>query len=220
MESPFFSDKENARIRIKICGITRREDALAAIQSGADALGFNFWPQSKRALSLDQAQNWIKDVPKTTVRIAVVVNASPDLLKALRDSALFDAVQFHGDEPPSACTQSDFPRWIRALPAEEKTSLETIRSYATRWLLLDTACAPGLYGGSGENVDLSLARQRIQALPDRRILLAGGLTPETVAHAIQQTHPFGVDVASGVESSPGIKDPEKMRRFIAAARES
>lgn len=215
MELRFFSP---GPVRVKVCGVTQKDDALAAIDAGADALGFNFWPGSKRALVFDLAADWIAQLPRDVARVAVVVNADESLLELLHGSGLFDAIQFHGDETPGQCLFGHWNRWIRAVRVAGPRDLNETLEYQTPWILADAASAPGVYGGSGKSVDREIVRDFVRAQPDRKIILAGGLTPENVASAIRTVRPFAVDVASGVESSPGKKDTARMRAFVAEVR--
>lgn len=216
--TPFF---DHTPAGPKICGITVPEDALACIEAGAAALGFNFYPPSPRAIPSDSDLAWIKKL-KTDYRdmalVAVVVNPDEELLGRLRSAGCFDAVQFHGDESPEACEAAGagFPRWIKALRIRTRQDLESAASYETPWLLLDAA-VPGTYGGSGETIDWDLGAGFVAEHPDKRVILAGGLTPDNVGDAVRRVAPHAVDVASGVESAPGRKDPGKVRDFIAAA---
>lgn len=201
--------------RVKICGLTRPEDALDAIDAGADALGFNLWPGSKRFIPLASLLPWLRDLPAP--RIAVVVNPSTDLLEEIRQAACFEAIQFHGDESASFCEAAGFPRWIRAERAESRERLEGLTAYATGTVLID-AHVPGAFGGTGQRADWDLVAEFRQRHPEKAVLLAGGLNPENVAAARRATGTLGVDVAGGVEHSPGRKDPERVRRFIDAAK--
>ena len=204
------------RTGVKICGVTREEDALAAIEAGADALGFNFYPRSKRALRLDDAAGWIGRLPPGTGRVAVVVKADDALLRELSESGLFHALQFHGGESTEVCTQRGGEFYVKACPVADAASAEAALADPAPCLLLD-AHAPGDFGGTGRVIDWSLAA-RIAAEAGRPVVLSGGLTPGNAAAAIAQVKPVAVDTASGVESSPGVKDPAKMRAFIAAVR--
>lgn len=205
----------------KICGITTPEDAERTIESGAGALGFNFYPPSPRSILVNGDLSWItklkKDYPDIAL-VAVVVNPEDELLQGLEKVACFDAIQFHGDETPESCASAgkSFPFWIKALRIRSQTDLDVATSFKTPFLLLDAAI-PGTYGGSGHTIDWHLASGFVASHPERRLILAGGLTPENVASAVAQVHPHAVDVASGVESAPGEKDPDKVKEFIAAA---
>jgi len=150
--------------------------------------------------------------------VAVVVNPEEKLLSILKDAGCFDAIQFHGDESPEFCALegSSYTYWIKALRVRNDSDLEAAGSYETPFLLLDAA-VPGSYGGSGHTIDWNLASGFVVSHPEKKVILAGGLNPENVAMAVSSVHPHAVDVASGVESSPGRKDPEKVRDFIASA---
>ena len=216
---PFF---EGSPTGPKICGITTPEDALSCIKAGAAALGFNFYPPSPRFLAPDVALAWIarlKTKHPGVAFVAVVVNPEGELLERLHRAGCFDAIQFHGDETPECCADEGgkFPRWIKALRVRSEADLNEAASFATPWLLLDAA-VPGVYGGSGHPVDWSLAARFVEAHPGIRVILAGGLNPDNVAEAVRTVRPHAVDVASGVESLPGSKDPAKVSSFVAAAR--
>lgn len=205
----------------KICGITSWEDAVAAIEAGAGALGFNFYPPSPRSIPHDVDLGWIRDLGKAypdIARVAVVVNPGADLLKKLRNAKCFEAIQFHGDETPDFCALEGkpFPFWIKALRVRSEADLAVAKNFKTPFLLLDAAVS-GSYGGSGQTLDWSLAAKFITEHPERRMILAGGLTSENVTLAVAQVHPHAVDVASGVEASPGLKDLVKMQQFVIAA---
>jgi phosphoribosylanthranilate isomerase len=205
---------EGGRPGIKVCGITREEDALAAITAGIDALGFNFYPESKRHIPLAELTGWIGCLPEEVGRIAVVVNADENLLQRLRGSGLFHAIQFHGDETPAFCAEHGGEFYIKAGPLSDQVSADAAAGDPAPCLLLD-AHAPGVFGGPGRVIDWSLAAQ---VAGRRSIVLSGGLHPGNVAAAVARVAPTAVDTASGVESSPGIKDPVKMRDFVAALR--
>jgi phosphoribosylanthranilate isomerase len=219
MTTRFLFPQDTGRVAVKICGITRADEARAIVDAGADALGINFWPHSKRFIALADATPWLRELAGTVPRVAVTVNASDDELRAFLDSGVIDWIQLHGDETPDrveSLTQQSFPVF-KAMGVRDRTSLTAAADYDCPTLLLD-AYAPNEYGGSGETMDWALGAEAVQQWPDRQIVLAGGLTPENVAAAVSQVRPAGVDVASGVESSPGRKDLEKVRAFIAAAQ--
>ena len=205
------------RVRIKICGITTEEDARAATALGADALGFNLWPGSKRHIDLDRAFSWIRGLPPFATRVAVLVNLPLDEARDIAAHPAIDVVQFHGDEDESYCAQfaAEGRPFIKALRIRDAASLENLDRFSTPSILLD-ADAGVAYGGTGRQLDPTLAAQAVQRFPEVKFLLAGGLKPDNVAAAIRIAHPYAVDVASGVESAPGRKDPEKMAQFIAA----
>lgn len=203
------------RVRTKICGMTRTEDALAAAALGADAVGFVFWPQSPRAITPAQAQPIIAALPPFVTPVALFVDPSPREVQAAIDAGC-TLLQFHGDEAPAFCAQ--FSRaWIKALRVGADTDLRTLaRDYAAagaRGLLLD-ALVPGVPGGTGQRFDWTLIPRDLP-LP---VVLAGGLTPENVGDAIRAVRPYAVDVSGGVEASRGIKDHARMAAFIEGVR--
>jgi phosphoribosylanthranilate isomerase len=162
---------------------------------------------------------WNGELAGTVPRVAVTVNATDDELRALHESGVIDWFQLHGDETPErvrSLTEQGLPVF-KALGVRDASMLEAASRFDSPTLLLD-AYAPGAYGGSGETMDWALGAEAVKRWPDRQIVLAGGLTPENVADAVRQVHPTAVDVASGVESGPGRKDPEKVRAFIEAVR--
>lgn len=207
------------RLGIKICGLTSLDQTEAVIASGADAIGFNFWPQSKRYLHLDAARSWLPNLTVGPALIAVVVNPDAELLDALINSRLFHSIQLHGDESPQdvATLMARGVHIIKALQVRDESSLLAIGDYPCPDILLD-AFNPGLYGGVGEPFPWHLFELARQRFPQKRLILSGGLTPENIAQAVTQTRPAAIDVASGVESSPGIKDLDKVRAFITQAR--
>ncbi len=200
--------------RVKICGITNLADAQAAIAAGADALGFNFYEKSPRYLTVPAAAEISRQLPPFVMRVGVFVNAPEDLvMRAIADSGL-SFLQFHGDEPPEFCTQFGLMS-MKAFRIRDAASLQELPKFQTDAWLLD-AFSPEAPGGTGEkfNWDLAIEAQKL----GKPIFLAGGLTPENVADAVSRVRPFGVDVASGVESAPGKKDQQKVKDFIAAVR--
>jgi phosphoribosylanthranilate isomerase len=201
-------------VRVKICGITRLEDALEAVRFGADALGFNFWPRSKRHCATEVAAEIISRLPPFVATVGVFVNQSRAEINRVVARTGIGAVQLHGDETPELARALKRPV-IRAVRIEGPASLSELERWSASAFLLDTASAG--YGGSGTTFDWRLAKGAGKRFP---ILLAGGLTPANVADAVKQVRPYGVDVASGVESAPGLKDSRKMRRFITAAKEA
>ncbi len=204
------------RTGVKICGITREADALAAIEAGADALGFNFFPKSKRAVRLADVSAWTGKLPADVARVAVVVDPDEILLRAIADSGIFHALQFHGGEPPEFCARWGGAFYVKARPMRGEDSVRDAFTDAAPCLLLD-AHAPGVFGGTGNVIDWSLAAAVVRGA-GRPMVLSGGLTPDNVADAIARVAPAAVDTASGVESSPGNKDAALMRRFVAAVR--
>ncbi len=202
---------------VKICGITNPTDAEAVIAAGADALGFNFWPGSERYLKLAAAAEWIRELPDTIIRVAVLVNPTPAYAKEIAAICGIDLLQLHGAESPDFClslVEAQVPLW-KAIPMTGPDM--PLPDFHTNRLLLDTGVGPK-FGGTGTSFPWSWARHLIVANPSREFILAGGLSLENVAEAINQARPFGVDVASGVEARPGRKDIYKVRDFITAAR--
>ncbi|HEY5792954.1 MAG TPA: phosphoribosylanthranilate isomerase [Chthoniobacterales bacterium] len=212
MRERFF---EPGPLRVKICGLTREPDARRSGELGADALGFNFWPQSKRYLDPVEAVPWIRALPGDAARVAVVVNPEPELLAGLLAAGCFEAIQFHGNESPEFCRRHGGPRWIKALAVRPENRGQP-GAFPTADVLLDAPSAG--FGGSGEAADWSLAAEWVKSHPEKRFILAGGLTAANVFEAAGTVRPHAVDVASGVESGPGIKDLDRVRDFIAQAR--
>jgi len=200
-------------VRIKICGVTRAEDALAAVRLGADALGFNFWPGSRRHVSPAAARAIIARLPPFVTSVGVFVNQPEGEMRATAAESGIQVFQLHGDEPPELCSRLPLPV-VKAIPVDQVRTLSKLLSYEVSAFLLDTPSRG--YGGSGEPFDWSLAEGVSEVAP---VILAGGLTPENVAEAVRAVRPWAVDVASGVESSPGVKDADRMSRFIEAVRE-
>ena len=204
------------RTGVKFCGFTREEDAVSAIEAGADALGFNFYAKSKRHVRLEEAAGWIARLPGDVARVAVVVQPDETLLRALHDSGLFHALQFHGGEPADFCVHWGGEFYIKARPVSDDTSAHAASADPAPCLLLD-AHAPGEFGGTGRTIDWTLAA-RVVREASRPVVLSGGLHAGNVAEAIVAVGPVAVDTASGVESAPGIKDAAKMKAFVAAVR--
>jgi phosphoribosylanthranilate isomerase len=202
-------------MKVKVCGITRGEDAELAVGLGAWAIGFLLWPRSKRYVDPAVAAGISRALQRRVERVGVFVNQPLDEIERLADTLALSYVQLHGDEGPSFCAavaQRTGAKVIKALRVSHGADLRDLDRYHTDLHLLDTA-VPGLRGGSGQAWDWSLAAQRRSKIP---FLLSGGLTPENVAEGIAAVHPWGVDVASGVESEPGVKDPAKLRAFFDA----
>jgi phosphoribosylanthranilate isomerase len=199
---------------VKICGITNLPDAVAAVEAGADALGFMFYEASPRRVSIREAVGIIRELPPLIMKVGVFVDAPEDtVMRAIGDCGL-SLLQFHGHETPEYCTQFGLMS-MKAFRIRNAESLAALPDYATDAWLLD-AFARDKLGGTGEkfNWDLAIEAKKL----GRPIFLAGGLTPENVAEAVKKVQPYGVDVSSGVEAEPGKKDHEKVRRFIKAAK--
>lgn len=210
------------RVRVKICGLTRVEDVHAAVQAGADAVGLVFYPKSARAVNLSQAKKLRDAVPAFVDVVALFVNAPRSEVLAVMEQVGPDLLQFHGDESPDYCTSFGH-RYIRAFGlgspalATSEAVLESARAYSSAAGWLFDSYSSG-YGGSGRALDVGLLRSVQSAADSRPLILAGGLTPQTVAASIDSAHPYAVDVSSGVEASPGIKSAEKISAFIAAVQ--
>jgi phosphoribosylanthranilate isomerase len=203
-------------IRIKICGITNLADAKAATDSGANALGFNFYERSlRRVVTADAAQIRAK-LPKEVEAVGVFVNAKPADINSLRAFVRFDIAQLHGDETPDIVSRvaSSVPV-IKAFRVDANFPLATLDRYSDAFAFLLDAARAGQYGGTGQATDWDFARRAAAA---RRIILSGGLKVENVAEAIRIVCPYGVDVASGVETKPGKKDLIKLKEFIEEVR--
>ncbi len=203
--------------KIKICGIKTLKDALAAIAAGADYLGFNFYPKSVRFISKSASAEITSVLNREHPQIKLVgvfVNSSVDEIKDILQTCQLDLAQLHGDETPEIFAQltSHAFRAFRGIP-ESNAGYERNEAPA---MLIDAA-VKGVYGGSGVTADWTAAAELAKKYP---LLLAGGLTPENVADAVRQVQPWGVDVASGVESAPGEKDAEKMARFVKAVKQT
>lgn len=202
------------RTRVKICGITRIEDATAAARAGADAIGLVFEPKSPRYIKPDQAQAIVRALPPFVTVVGLFVNAAPDTVETVLNRVPLDLLQFHGNETPEQCRRYHRP-YIKAIHMQPDVNLhEQARRYAdAEGLLLDTAAA-NVAGGSGQTFDWGLVPTDL----GKPVILAGGLTPENVAEAVRKVRPFAVDVSSGVEQAKGIKDAQKISTFIQAVR--
>ncbi|MBS0298605.1 MAG: phosphoribosylanthranilate isomerase [Proteobacteria bacterium] len=203
-------------VRVKVCGITRSEDAKAAIQSGADAIGFVFWPQSARYIDADSARRIVEVIPPFVCTVGVYVDPDVAWVEETARAAKLSLLQFHGDESPEFCNQFSQP-YIKAIRVKADTDL---LQYAERYktakgLLLDTYAA-NMPGGTGHIFDWQLIPQQLP-LP---LILSGGLNPDNVTNAIKQTKPWAVDVSSGVEASKGIKDEKKIIAFMQGVKQS
>lgn len=194
---------------VKICGITNLDDALAAVEGGASALGFNFYSRSPRYITPGDAARIVERLPAGTINVGVFVNHPADTVLETTRIARLDVAQLHGDEPPSAIPAAT--RVWKAFRVDERFSSGRMEGYDVEAFLLD-APSESLYGGTGRSFDWALARGT-----GRRIILAGGLDAVNVRAAIEVAHPWGVDACSKIESAPGRKDHQKMREFLKAA---
>lgn len=200
-------------VKIKICGITNMEDAMAAVDFGADALGFNFFKKSPRYIDPHKAAEIIAQLPPFIVPVAVFVNEREERIREILQSACIHGVQFHGDETPEFC-QRFGNNVIKAFQIKDKESIKHMAHYRVSAYLLDSY-REGLRGGTGATFDWHLA---VVAKTFGRIILAGGLNPDNVAEAVKLVQPYGVDVAGGVEREKGIKDHGKLKKFITEVR--
>jgi phosphoribosylanthranilate isomerase len=201
---------------IKVCGITNLSDALASVEAGADALGFNFYRRSPRYIEAEEARAIIERLPAHVLCVGVFVNeAEPQEVARLADAAGIGAVQLHGDETPEYCRALRERYVIKVLRAGAGFALEHLSAYETQAHMLD-AFSGAAYGGTGRTVDWSLARRARELAP--KLFLAGGLSPENVAEAIAAVEPYAVDACSSLESAPGRKDASRVRAFVKAVR--
>ncbi len=204
-------------VEIKICGITTLQDAAACVDLGVHAIGINFWEGSKRHCDLAVAAEIARQFGSRITIIGVYVNASPEQIERTREATGIRWAQLHGDEPPDVVGSllPDAFKAIRVEPTERQGDLAyRISRYPGEHVLLDTSVA-GHFGGSGQTFDWAIAQN---VAPAKKLTLAGGLTADNVGAAIAQARPYRVDVASGVESSPGIKDHALLERFVSATR--
>ena len=204
----------SADVRVKICGITNLDDARAAIDAGAAALGFNFYPGSPRCVSPTVAAGIVAHLPRALCTVGVFVNESRERIAAIAAQVGLTALQFHGDESPEFCTAWQ-QKVVKAIRVRDGHAAATAHRYLVDFILAD-AYVEGQRGGTGRRIVPIL----LEGFERRHLILAGGLTPENVAEAVRTVHPFAVDVASGVERAPGKKDVTLMRRFIAHAQAS
>jgi len=201
-------------VRIKICGITRLEDAVCAASLGVDALGFVFYPKSPRYISPEKAAAIIEWLPPFVSAVGLFVNPSQADIDGALQACPLDVIQLHGDESPAFCS-SQTRRAIKAIPVAEQTDLARAHGYDCP-ILLDARAPAGVHGGTGKSFDWTILDGFEHARP---LILAGGLGPDNVRQALDVRQWFAVDVSSGVESEPGIKDESKMRRFVEHVRQ-
>jgi phosphoribosylanthranilate isomerase len=201
------------KTHVKICGVTTVEGALLCVDAGASAIGLNFVPSSPRRVTVADARTIARAVRGKTLLVGVVADLEVAAMRALLADAELDCLQLHGDEPPGALATL-LPHAYKAVRVGTAADVERARAYAGDHLLVD-ARVEGALGGTGKTLDWTL----VAALAtERKLTLAGGLTPDNVGDAIGAVVPYCVDVASGVESAPGVKDPARVRAFIAAVR--
>lgn len=206
-----------SRMKIKICGITNADDAAIAREAGADALGFVMYRKSPRFVEPAVVKAIVAGLPPFVLPIGVFVNEEPERVRALMDDCGFTLAQLHGDESALYCQNLGRPV-IKAVRLKDRGTFLALAEFQgranVRGFLID-AFSDHAYGGTGQTVDWILAQEAARSMP---IILAGGLSPMNVAEAIARVRPYGVDVSSGVEQSPGKKDPDKVKAFIQAAR--
>ena len=211
--------------RVKICGVRRVDDALVASEAGADALGVNFYAQSKRCATREEAQAIAAAIPAEVLLVGVFVNATADQIETLAEEIPLGAVQLHGDEPPEFLSQLPSELSIIRALRMGADGLAPIANYVDdcgklgrlpEAVLIDAASSKG-YGGTGEQIDWGRVNRERGLLGDLPLIVAGGLNASNITQAIAKSLPDGVDTASGVESSPGVKDHEQLRRFIKSA---
>ncbi len=205
-----------ATASLKICGVTTRADADRLVAMGVDALGVNFWPQSKRYLASDDAI-WLKGLDGKILRVGVFVNEPPELPLRLVHEGYLDVVQLHGDETPEDAAvfrEAEIP-FIKAIGVKTLADLDRATEYGAAAILLD-AHAPGIYGGTGEVFDWEVASDFRRRHPQLPVILAGGIVPGNAGLAAMSVQPAALDIASGAEISPGIKDFEKVAAFLTA----
>jgi phosphoribosylanthranilate isomerase len=210
----------NVPVQVKICGITNPADAHAAIDAGADALGFNLFPGSRRYVPLAELKQWL---PSLTGALRVAVMVDPTIEEIRAAQPWFDVIQLHGHETPALCADaaSEGPIW-KAFPLTAALVDASLASYKAKAILIDTP-VPGSFGGTGILIDLDRAAAFVRSQPNLKIWLSGGLSPDNVFAAVHKVRPYGVDVASGVElrgPDPRRKDPARIRAFIAAAKQA
>ena len=200
-------------VEVKICGLTTVDDAVRCIEAGADTIGLNFWPGSPRSVDVQTAREIAEAAADRAAVVGVFVDFTLDQVREiLREVGILWA-QLHGDEPPELVAEL-LPTAYKAIGVKDGSAIELARSYPGEHLLLD-ASVPGMPGGTGRTFDWEIAAV---VAGERKLTLAGGLTPHNVPDAVRAVRPFRVDVASGVESVPGRKDPGLVRRFIDAAK--
>lgn len=214
--SPLECFLDPATVSLKICGVTTRGDADQLVAMGVDAIGVNFWPRSKRHLAPAESI-WLRDLEGKILRVGVFVNEAPALPLRLVREGYLDAIQLHGDETPedaSAFREAEVP-FIKAIGVKTLTDLKRATEYGAAAVLLD-AHAPGIYGGTGEVFDWEVASEFRRQHPRLPVILAGGIVPENAGLAAMSVQPAALDIASGAEISPGIKDFKKVAAFLAA----
>lgn len=205
-------------VKVKVCGITNLVDALKAVELGADALGFNFYPPSPRYVDPEKARAILAELPDAICNVALFVNEPKEKVREIlnygrlpRGRQAFRGLQFHGEEDRDYCRGWEM-KVIKAFRIKDRTSLALLEAFPADYYLLDS-WTPG-YGGSGS----SFSWDWLEGVPPDRLILAGGLDVENIVTVIQRVRPYGVDVCTGVEARPGVKDHGKLKEFIFAAK--
>ncbi len=206
-------DPSERPLCVKVCGITRADDAVAAIEAGADLLGFNFYPASPRYIAPEAAASIVALLPRRVQAVGIFVDAEPAVVARAVETAKLGLLQFHGHESADYCRRFAVPA-MKALRVASLAELEDAAApYPDGWLLVDTA-DPGRYGGTGRALPIEPVARDLA----RRLFVAGGLAPDTVTDVVRRIRPLGVDVCSGVERAPGIKDHALLRDFVTHAK--
>jgi len=203
-------------IGIKICGITNLDDAIAVAGSGANALGFIFYPRSPRYISPEKAKEIIENIPRKITRVGVFVNHRADEIKEIVDFCGLNLVQLHGNESPEFCRQFPASTLVKAFSPRTENDLQELKDYPVKAILVDTH-DPKLYGGTGKTSNWKLASKIKKSHP---LILSGGLNIDNIIEAIETAHPDAVDINSGVEVSPGKKDHSKVREIVKIVRKN
>lgn len=201
-------------VKVKVCGTTRLKDALWAVECGADAIGFIFYKKSPRSVTPKTAKEICSKLPPFVNRVGVFVNETAEKINRIVERCGLNVVQLHGDESPAFCRKIK-TRVVKAVRVKDSASLKELSKYEVDGFLLDTY-KPDQWGGTGKVFDWELAERANKYGP---VIIAGGLKPRNVKAAIKKVQPYGVDVSSGVEESPGKKDPKKVKAFLKAVRE-
>ena len=203
----------NNQVKVKVCGMTNLKDTLVAVEEGADAVGFIFYKKSPRSVTMKLVREIVLELPPFVDTVGVFVDETAEQINKIVDYCNLDLVQLHGDESPTFCKRMQ-RRVIKAFRVKDMESVKKISKFQVSGFILDTF-SESLHGGTGKVFDWNLA------LPAKKfgpVIMAGGLTPNNVRQAIQRVRPYGVDVCSGVESEPGIKDHKKIRVFLKNAK--
>ena len=206
-------------VKVKICGITTVEDALACVESGADALGFVFYPKSKRAVTPRVVRKITQNLPPFVSKVGVFVNEDPRDILEIMSYANLDYAQLHGDETPEMCEYVGASRVIKAFRLKDDSSVQEVKNYlkVVRAILVDSYSEVS-YGGTGRRADINLILKVKEIASGVPLIVSGGLNPENVVTVIREVEPYAVDVSSGVEKSPGVKDWEKVKEFVRRAK--